>query len=89
MKTGKWGLARVTGGATTAARTVDLLGAIFTYAIKGGLRTDNPVAGFECPPGNRRERTLLAEDVVHARELDRRLSYRPKIVVERPASQAA
>ncbi len=34
-------------------------------------------------------RQLVAEDVAHARELDERLSYRPRVLIERPASQAA
>ncbi len=34
-------------------------------------------------------RTFVAEDVAHARVLDRRLSYRPSVVVERNANLAA
>jgi integrase len=47
IKTGKHGLARVTGGRGTATRTLALLGHIFSFAIRGGLRTDNPVHGVE------------------------------------------
>ncbi len=54
----KRGKARVTGGATTAARTVDLLGSIFSYSVRNGLRPDNPVARFERPPTRRRDRVL-------------------------------
>ena len=43
IKTGKQGLARVTGGRGTATRAMGLLGAIFNYAIRQGLRNDNPV----------------------------------------------
>jgi hypothetical protein len=43
IKTGKHGLARVTGGRGTATRTTGLLGAIFAFAVKRGLRPDNPV----------------------------------------------
>ena len=47
IKTGKRGLARVTGGQGTATRTMGLLGAIFSFAAKRKLRTDNPVRGVE------------------------------------------
>ena len=62
IKTGPRGLARVTGGETTAARTVDLLGSIFSYAVRSGLRDDNPVRKFERPPARRRDRTLSPEE---------------------------
>ncbi len=47
VKTGKHGLARVSGGRGTATRTMGLLGAIFNYAVRKGLRADNPVSGVE------------------------------------------
>lgn len=62
VKTGPRGKARVTGGATTAARTVDLLGSIFSYAIRQELRNDNPVADFERPPTNKRQRVLSPDE---------------------------
>jgi integrase len=62
VKTGARGLARVTGGAATAARAVGLLGSLFSYAARIGLRTDNPVAGFEQPPARRRDRALSPEE---------------------------
>jgi len=45
IKTGKHGLAIVTGGRGTATRAMGLLGAIFNYAVRQGLRADNPVVG--------------------------------------------
>lgn len=47
IKTGKRGLARVTGGRGTATRTLALLGVIFSFAVKRGVRPDNPVHGVE------------------------------------------
>lgn len=58
QKTGPRGRARVSGGEATAARTVDLLGSLFSYAVKNGLRPDNPVARFERPPTRRKDRAL-------------------------------
>lgn len=57
-KTKPRGKARVTGGDGTARRAVGLLGSIFSYAVKEGLRTDNPVTGIERAPDKKRNRSL-------------------------------
>ena len=54
----KHGLSNVRGGKGTASRTVGLLGAIFTYAIRKRLRADNPVQGVMRFADGRRERRL-------------------------------
>ena len=58
QKMGIRGRAIVKGGKGVAARTVGLLGGIFTFALNRGLRADNPVRGVKRFPDNKRERFL-------------------------------
>ena len=58
----KRGLARVTGGQTAATRAVGLLGAIFSYALRRGMRADNPAHGIQRFADRRRERRLSDEE---------------------------
>ncbi len=58
----KRGLSNVRGGKGVASRTVGLLGAIFTYAVRKGLRPDNPVHGVTRFADGRRERRLSDDE---------------------------
>ena len=58
----KRGLSNVRGGRGVATRTVGLLGGIFTYAVKQGMRADNPVTGVTRPADGTRERRLSDDE---------------------------
>ena len=58
----KHGVTLVTGGRGTASRTVGLLGAIFTYAVRKRLRSDNPVQGVMRFADGRRERRVSDDE---------------------------
>lgn len=58
----KRGLALVRGGKGTASRTVGLLGAIFSYAVRHRMREDNPVRGVIRFADGKRERRMSSEE---------------------------
>ena len=62
VKTGKHGLARVTGGRGTATRTLALLGVVLSYAVRQGLRADNPAHGIEKHAYKERQRRATNDE---------------------------
>lgn len=62
-KTGKHGRAIVEGGKGTATRTVGLLGGILTFAMKEGLRSDNPVKGVQRFKDGKNTRFLSGQEL--------------------------
>ena len=63
VKTGKRGRAIVTARRGTATRTVRLLGGIFTFAIKLGIRVDNPTHGVSKYADNEGARFLNTDEL--------------------------
>ncbi len=63
VRTKPRGRAIVTGGKGTAARTVAVLGAIFTFAVRHDLRPNNPVRGVKLYKGEKKERFLSAAEL--------------------------
>lgn len=55
VKTKPRGRAIVTGGKGTAARTMGLLGGIFSSAVAEGYRSENPISGIARPKDGTRE----------------------------------
>jgi integrase len=52
----------VRGTMATASRTVGMLGAIFAYAVKRGIRSDNPCREVLRPADGKRDRRLTPEE---------------------------
>jgi len=68
VKTKPHGRARVSGGKGTATRTVGLLGGIFSFAVDGGYRSDNPVRGVKRYVDRRNERFLSPKELAQLGE---------------------
>lgn len=64
IKTKARGVARVTGGAGTAARVVELLGGIWSWAEKRSIVSGpSPVTGVERSKGDAKDRVLTGEEL--------------------------
>jgi len=63
IKTNPRGRAIVRGGKGTAARTIGLLGGIFTFAMKRKMLPDNPVRGVDRYKDGKGERFLSVEEL--------------------------
>ncbi len=63
LRTKPRGRAIVAGGKGAALRTLAVLGAIFTFAVKRGLRPDNPVRGVARFKGQKKERFLTTSEL--------------------------
>ena len=61
-KTVKRKVTKVRGGKGAATRTMGLLGAILAYAVRHGMRPDNPVRGIARFADGRRERRLSDDE---------------------------
>ena len=59
----KRGRARVTGGPGTAARATMVLASMLAWAMKRGMRADNPAKGVRLNKLNRRERSLSGAEL--------------------------
>jgi integrase len=62
-KTKPRGVANVTGGRGIAARVVAVLGGIYTWAIREGIVTENPVRGVTLFKGEKKERFLSSDEL--------------------------
>jgi integrase len=51
------------GGAGVAGQCVTLLGTLFAFAVKRGLRADNPAHGIEKPPVRKMQRFLSEQEI--------------------------
>ena len=63
VRTKSRGRSRVTGGKGTATRTMGLLGAILTFAVARGLRTENPARGIRRYKDRSVERYLRPDEL--------------------------
>lgn len=64
VRTGARGRAIVTGGKGTAARTVGLLGGIFSFAFDQGLVSESPVRGIKRYADKKGERFLSQQELI-------------------------
>jgi integrase len=85
-KTRPRGVAHVRGGKGASSRTVGLLGAIFSYAVRHRMRSDNPAHGVMRPADGRRSRRLTDDEY---KSLGKALRKAEEVAIWPPAVAAA
>ena len=68
VKTKPRGRAIVSGGKGTAARSLAVLGTLLSFAVKRGMRPDNPARGVKLFANDRRERFLTLDEIARIGE---------------------
>ena len=68
IRTGPKGRSIVRGGKGTAARTIGVLSAVFSFAVRRNIRPDNPVKGVKVFKGEPKERFLSVSELAQLGE---------------------
>ena len=69
IKTGTQGLARVSGGEGTAAKTVRVLSTILSFGVREGVLVSNPASNIHKAPSRKIERYLSKDEIRNLRSV--------------------